>query len=99
MPTVEQMKMIIVAEESDGLAAAALLGLLAAGAGVAAMVMVTIVARRARTVDCILLVECRRIVADEWQCEAGVIYWLPGCGAACSIKPSNSQKFSKIRYN
>ena len=35
MPTVEQMKMIIVAEESDGLAAAALLGLLAAGAGVA----------------------------------------------------------------
>jgi len=47
MPTAEQMKMIMVAEESDGVAAAALLGLLPAGAGVAAMVMVTIVAKRA----------------------------------------------------
>ena len=89
MPTVEQMTMIIVAEESDGLAAAALLGLLAAGAGVAAMVMVTIVARRARTVDCILLVECRRIVADEWQCEAGVIYWLPGWVVAPPVQFQN----------
>ena len=69
MPTVEQMKMIIVAEESDGLAAAALLGLLAAGAGVVAMVMVTIVARRARTVDCILLwsLTVGLWLADEWQ--------------------------------
>ena len=54
MPTAEQMKMIMVAEESDGVAAAALLGLLPAGAGVAAMVMVTIVARRAILVDCMV---------------------------------------------